>query len=178
MRFWVVTFGVLLLSCIGCSKPDLQKAEFPITTAPTVELAVITCDETLWAPTYSRDRLKVFSPCEKEIGVVKFVELEYDGDLVIDIKPSTDRLLTSGNKDVDAAGCGPTGCLHIEVPCQGSINARVQPDADGTCNSFMGAKIAPPLIGDIIEVAGHWVADMRHGGWAEIHGAVVRVLFH
>ena len=169
---------LVLVACNTCSKDNSTQISTLAPTATPVPLALLTCDETLWAPTYSRDRLKVLSTCERETGVVMFVELEYDGDMTIDIKPPTNRLLLPGNKLVDAPGCGLEGCLHIEVPCQGPVNSRVQPDADGTCNSFAGEKITPPQLGDTVEAAAHWVADLRHSSWAELHGAKVRVLEH
>ncbi len=183
MRKVIALLGVLV-ACNTCSKNNIPSVQTN-TLAPTVSvptptptpLAPLTCDEALWKPTYSLDRLKVLSSCETEVGVVKFVELEYDGDMVIDIKPATDRLLLPGNVNVDAPGCGASGCLHVEVPCQGPINSTVQPDADGACDGFTGTKIVPPEIGEVIEAAAHWVADLRHEGWAELHGAVVRVLY-
>lgn len=142
----------------------------PPMAAPTPVLPLV-CDPALWAPVYSKDRLTVLSPCERAVGTVIAVVVARDGDLTLHIKPESTRLLGSGNTYLNDPGCGPSGCLQVEIPCQAEI---VQQDAIGTCNGFRGIKVVAPHVGDVIEAAGPWVADHRHHNWHELHGAIFR----
>lgn len=160
---------VLYIGCGGNSSPVS-----PTVTPPA--LAPLTCDDTYWQPTYSKDRLQVMSTCETESGIVEFVELEPDGDLTIHIKSVTTRLLFPGNLNLLGVDCSAPGCLQVEIPCQGNIT---QTDAVGTCKNFAGGTVTEiPKIGDTIEVAAHWVRDSRHYMWGELHGAVIRIIRH
>jgi hypothetical protein len=152
-------------ACAGTSAPGTRTCTLTLVEQP------MTCDETLWSRTYLRDRLRVLSPCQAASGVVVDVGLEEDADLVMEFVPDPAYafLLRPGNKTNPVAH----GNLVVEVPCQGTTR---EPAPRETCASFTGAKITPPARGAHIVVAAHWVEDLNHSAWGELHGARIRIL--
>lgn len=183
---WLIAGATFLAACSGTSTPASPSVKPAMgALVPSITQSSTMCDDRLWAPVYSKDRLAVLSPCEVETGIVKFVELERDGDLTIHMLPDTDRFLGPGNVYLDAssparpdgsAACGVRGCLQVEIPCQGSIS---QADAMNACGHFTGKVLTSaevPHVGDRIRAAAHLVEDKRHHNWHELHGAVVTIL--
>ncbi len=163
----------------GCSGLGGAKSSTCVITLTEMPL---TCDEALWKPTYTKDRLKILSQCEVEVGEVVFVEMEYDGDLTFRFRTPTDRLLRPSNSEI-----GNT--LQIEITCQGPVSqAPTGPTDDDnpkeTCKSFNGEFVNPPKVGEFYAAAAKWVVDLWHGtphdsrtiGWTELHGAKIRKL--
>lgn len=179
MKLYSTLLLVLSVIGTGCGEqgsqataptPVITPAPLPIPPPPLTKLE---CDDSLW-PTYSQDRLRVLSACEHETGVVMRVDHEFDGDVTIDIKPKTGRLVQAGNALLNTPGCGDPWCLHVEIICQTEPNIKAQPGAEGACDNFKGDRhVVLPHLGDTIEVAGHWVTDEWHK-WNEIHGAVFK----
>jgi hypothetical protein len=128
----------------------------------------VTCDEALWAPVYSKDRLRVLSACEVATGSVDAIEFARDGDLVIYLWPDGpyQKLLRPGNQKT-------SNRLVVEIPCQATID---QNDARGTCDKFQGLRIKVPSSGNRIVAAARWVEDKNHHNWGELHGARIVAL--
>lgn len=150
----------------SCSAATVPRQTLPPCVITATELP-LACDDTLWAPTYSRDRLKILSNCEIATGFVERSNLEHDGDLVLRILPDPPYrgLLREGNGAIQNS-------LVVEIPCQGPID---QGDAMGACDHFQ-RRTVQPAVGAHIAVAAHHVQDRNHGMWAELHGANLRVL--
>ena len=131
----------------------------------------VVCDDALWSPVYLRDRLRVLDACKAVSGVVADVGIESDGDLVLELIPDPQfvAILRPGNKSNPDAH----GHLIIEVPCQGPTTEAAPRAA---CASFSGARIQVPTMGSHIVAAAHWVEDLNHAAWGELHGARILVL--
>ena len=131
----------------------------------------VVCDDALWTPVYLRDRLRVLDACRAVSGVVADVGIESDGDLVMELIPDPQfvAILRPGNKSNPDAH----GHLIVEVPCQGPTT---EPAPRAACATFTGAKIAVPAVGAHIVAAAHWVEDLNHAAWGELHGARILVL--
>jgi hypothetical protein len=129
------------------------------------------CDDALWTPVYLRDRLRVLDACQAVSGVVADVGLEPDGDLVMELIPDPQyaAILRPGNRSNPDAH----GHLIVEVPCQGPTTEAAPRVA---CASFSGARIAVPTMGSHIVAAAHWVEDLNHAAWGELHGARILAL--
>lgn len=157
--------GYKLTASEGCQGTAQASVDCSI-TAEQMELA---CDSKLWAAVYLKSRLRVLSNCEVAVGRIEFVEMEYDGDwtakMVVD-EPYK-RLLLPGN-----AFPQTLGRLQIEIPCQGPIT---QENAKGTCDGTE-IRMRLPVEGQRAVAAAPWVADTWHHDWAELHGAIVKVL--
>ncbi len=160
--------GYTFTMSTGCSGTSTSAAANCEVTASDVAMA---CDRTLWDPVYTKDRLKILSPCEVGTGTVRGIEIERDGDLEVWLTPDPQygKLLRPGN--ASARG----GWLILEVPCQAPI---VQDDAKGTCDKFTGTKARIPQVGEHVVVAGPWVEDLGHYRWGELHGARIVKLNH
>lgn len=184
MHTLILSLVFAVLVC-ACSSSVVQP------TPPTI-LQPLTCDDSLWAPTYSLNRLFVLAACKVAAGIVRFVELEYDGDasMHIQVYPEYTDLLGPGNIFLDNGPNKPlctmkdpatgkdivTGCLMVEVPCQKEVDVKNQPDAKGVCDGYTGPKFVLPVEGQCIEAAAHWVEDGRHYRWRELHGAIYRIV--
>ena len=131
----------------------------------------VLCDDALWVPVYLRDRLRVLDACKAVSGVVADVGIESDGDLVMELIPDSQfaAILRPGNKSNPDAH----GHLIVEVPCQGPTT-EAAPRA--SCASFAGTRIPVPTVGAHIVAAAHWVEDLNHAAWGELHGARILVL--
>jgi hypothetical protein len=129
------------------------------------------CDDALWTPVYLRDRLRVLDACQAVSGVVADVGLEPDGDLVMELIPDPPyaAILRLGNRNNPEAH----GHLIVEVPCQGPTT---EPAPRVACASFSGARIPVPTMGSHIVAAAHWVEDLNHAAWGELHGARILAL--
>jgi hypothetical protein len=137
----------------------------------TLTEQAVVCDDALWAPVYLRDRLRVLDTCRAVSGVVADVGIESDGDLVMELIPDPQfvAILRPGNKNNPDAH----GHLIVEVPCQGPT---IEPAPRAACATFSGAKFSVPAVGAHIVAAAHWVEDLNHAAWGELHGARILAL--
>ena len=131
----------------------------------------VLCDDALWAPVYQRDRLRVLDACRAVSGIVADVGIESDGDLVMELIPDPQfvAILRPGNESNPDAH----GHLIVEVPCQGPTS---EPAPRAACSTFAGAKIPVPPVGAHLAAAAHWVEDLNHSAWGELHGARILML--
>ena len=151
--------------CSGTIDTNRRSCQITLTEQSVV------CDDALWAPVYLRDRLRVLDACKAVSGVVADAGIESDGDLVMELIPDPQfiAILRPGNKSNPDAH----GRLIVEVPCQGPTT---EPAPRAGCATFIGAKIPVPAVGAHIVAAAHWVEDLNHAAWGELHGARILVL--
>lgn len=151
--------------CSGTADGSRQNCQIALTEQP------MTCHASLWTPVYHQDRLRVLDSCQTASGVVADIGLEADGDLVMELIPDPPYagLLRPGNRSNPNAH----GRLIVEVPCQ-APTTEAAPRA--ACAAFTGSKIQPPVLGAHIVAAAHWVEDLNHSSWGELHGARILVL--
>jgi hypothetical protein len=112
---------------------------------------------------YNPARLQVVTACLQVSGTVAAIRTEADGDLhiLIALDPAYAHLLTPANQGEEL------GDLVVEPVCVGSVS---QADAIDTC-AVDADPIAsvPSTVGEHIWLQGHYVFDLEHGGWAELH---------
>jgi hypothetical protein len=153
------------VECSGTIDASRRSCQITLTEQPMV------CDDALWTPVYLRDRLRVLDACQAISGIVADVGLETDGDLVMELIPDPQyiSILRPGNRSNPDAH----GHLIVEVPCQGPTTEAAPRVA---CASFTGTRIPVPTMGSHIVAAAHWVEDLNHAAWGELHGARVLAL--
>ena len=107
---------------------------------------------------YNPSRLQTVRSCITATGTVDRVLEEDDGDrhLWVSLDSTYGNLTNSANL---------YGELVVEIICVGQVT---QPDAVSVCQNYSN-NIPVPGPGEHIIVAGPYVLDMEHDGWAEIH---------
>ena len=125
---------------------------------PPLELPAEQCDRELWRRVYRPERLEVVASCTAVEGRVVEVRHESDGDLHVEIDPSTPSVLNLWN----AVRRG--GRLVVEVVCH---HESTHQDAQAACAGFH-SRVEIPEPGDRIRAIGAYVTD-REIGWKEIH---------
>jgi len=119
------------------------------------------CDEALWNHVYNPTRLQIVDRCKTVTGSIESIRVEQDGDFHIRLRvdPQFAGMINTANVN------GQFGDLVLEPICE---NPVTQPDAIRACANFHQNINIPP-VGTHVTVAGSYVHDLEHGGWAEIH---------
>lgn len=133
--------------------PIVGPTEAPVACTPTDQ------DKYVYHPY----RLDAQAACIRVTGVVKAVRTEADGDLhiLLALDPAFRHLLTPANQGVEL------GDLVIEPVCVRNVT---QTDAIDICNADPDPLAPPfPVTGERVWMAGRYVFDLDHGGWAELH---------
>ena len=147
----------------------LSDLNSPEILSPTIEKSVIVgnadssqdCDRSLWAHVYDPARLHILDPCITVTGHVTGIIKEDDGDYHMNIRvdPQFQELLNGSNEKYFK------GTLVVEAVCQLPSSYR---EVISVCKDYSN-EIPQPAIGQHVSVAGSYVLDIGHAGWAEIH---------
>ena len=111
---------------------------------------------------YNPDRLVVKARCLRVSGVIDAIRQEADGDLHILLRLDApyQRYLTPANQGQEL------GDLVVEPVC---VHPVSQADAVAPCAADPDPLQNLPHTGMRVWMEGHYVLDMGHGGWAELH---------
>lgn len=128
--------------------------------ALVLSLFAQTCDGSLWAHVYHKDRLVVLDDCVTVTGRIILLRKEKDGDYHIQLKvdPKYRPLLNKVNRAKQG------GNLVLEPVCALKVT---QADAIGACRGYENT-VTIPKKGDQVKVTGTYVKDTQHG-WQELH---------